>query len=214
MSKKLSAVAMGAAVAFMAFAGAVQADTLLGKNYVGGSLSMISFGEDDMDVFDDATGLNGFGNINLNSNIDLQVGASYAWTDGDYMGISLDANTLQAGADLVYFFRPERRCNPYLKAGLAVVKSEVEAALLGVTVSEDDTNVGFGAGGGVEFEATKEILFRAGLNYFNVDSDDSVNLSGKLGYWFNPQILGYVGGSYDFDSEDKVGEIGMVFRIQ
>jgi opacity protein-like surface antigen len=213
MKKKLSAAVLGAAAAFMAFTGAVHADTLLGKNYVGGSLGMITFGEDDMEVFDDATSLNAFGNLNLNSNVDLQLGLGYMWTDGNYEGISLDANSLQGKADLVYFFRPERRCNPYLKAGLAVVRSEVEAALLGVKVSEDDTNVGFGAGGGVEFEATKEILLRAGLDYFNVDSDDSVNLSGKAGYWFNPQILGFVGGSYDFESEDKVGEVGMVFKL-
>ncbi len=212
MKKKLSVLAAGAVAAFIACAGAAHADTLLGKNYVGGSLGMISFG-DDMDAFDDATSLKGFGNINLNANMDLALSADYAWADGKDMGIEVDTNALSGGGDLVYFFRPNQRCNPYLKAGLAVIKSEVEASAFGVKVSEDDTNVGFGAGGGVEFEATKAILLRAGLDYFNVDSDDSVNVSGKLGYWFNPQILGFVGGAYDFDSEDKVGEIGMVFKL-
>jgi len=212
MKKQLSVFVAGAA-ACIAFAGVAHADVLLGKNYVGGSLSMISFGEDEMDSFDDAVGLQGFGNINLNSNMDLLLSAGYAWADGTDSGVEVDTSSLHGRGDVVYFFRPSQRCNPYLKAGLAVIKSEVEASAFGVKVSKDDTNVGFGAGGGVEFEATKAVLLRAGLDYFNVDSDDSVELSGKLGYWFNPQILGFVGASYDFDSEDKAGQIGMVFKL-
>lgn len=213
MSKALSAAAAGAAVLALC-AGTGWADTLLGENYVGGSFGVVQFGDDELDdMFGKGKSLSGFGNINLNANTDLQVGAGYMWADGSSGNLELDTNTIGAGTDLVYFFRPGQQCNPYLKAGLQVIKAEVEVPLYGLTVSQDDTEVGFGAGGGAEFEATKEILLRAGLDYFNVDSEDSFNLTGSFGYWFNPRILGFVGGSYDFESEDKAGEVGLVFKL-
>lgn len=214
MSGTLSVAAAAGAAALALIAGTAGADTLLGSNYVGGSFGVVQFGDDQMDdMFGKGTGLSGFGSMNLNANMDLQVGAGYMWADGSSGDLELDMNSLAAGADLVYFFRPGQRCNPYMKAGLQVVKTELEVPLYGLNISQDDTEVGFGAGGGAEFEATKEILLRAGLDYFNIDSEDSFSLSGTFGYWFNPRILGFVGGSYDFESEDKVGEVGLAFKL-
>lgn len=201
-------------MAFMAFAGPARAEALLGSNYVGGSLGLVQFGEDDMDdVFGDATALSGFGNINMHPNLDLQMGVGYLWADGDYMGAEADMSALDAGANLVYFFKPGQQLNPYLRAGLDVVKAEVEADVFGLTLSKDDTEIGFGGGGGIEFEATREILLRGGLDYFHIDGEGSFDLSGSFGYWFHPHFLGFVGASHNFDSEDTAGQIGLIFRL-
>jgi hypothetical protein len=57
------------------------------------------------------------------------------------------------------------------------------------------------------------VLIRTALDYFNIDGEDSVDLSVSLGYWFNDQVLGAIGGSYDFDSEDAIGGVGLIFKL-
>jgi opacity protein-like surface antigen len=211
MKSKLSAAVLGTAMTFMA-AGAVQAEGLLGQNYLGGYLALVQFGDDAMEeMFDDGTSLTAIGNINLRPHLDLQVGASYLWSDGDYMGFGVDMSSSAAEADMVWFFLPGERLNPYVKGGLRLVKNEVEIDVFGA--SEDESDVGFGGGGGLEFEASRDIVLRGGLDYFHVDSEDSINLSGYAGYWFNRQVVGFIGADYDFESENKAGKIGMAFRL-
>ena len=213
MSRKLC-VALVGAIAFVAIAGTSNAETLLGKNYIGGSFGIVQFGDDDLDeVLGNGYGFSGVGNINLNPNIDLNLGVAYVWADGDTGGVEVDVTSIGAGADLIYFFKPNEQVNPYIGAGLTLVKSEVEASALGVSEDEDDTEVGFGAGAGVEIEATEEVLLRVGLDYFNIDSEDSIDVSVSLGYWFSEQVLGAIGGSYDFDSEDAIAEVGIVVKL-
>jgi opacity protein-like surface antigen len=213
MNNKLSLALVGA-IAFVAIAGTSNAETRLGKNYIGGSFGILKFGDDDLDeVLGNAYGFDGVANINLNQNIDLNLGIGYVWADGDTEGIEIDLTGIGAGADLVYFFKPGEKVNPYIGAGVTVVKSEVEVSGFGESESEDDTEVGFGGGVGVELEFTEQVLFRFGLDYFNIDSEDSIDLGVGAGYWFNETVLGTISGSYDFDSEDASASIGLIVKL-
>ncbi len=158
-------------------------------------------------------GFDGVANINLNQNIDLNLGVGYVWADGDIEGIEIDLTGTGAGADLIYFFKPGEKVNPYIGAGVTVVKSEVKVSGFGESESEDDTEVGFGGGVGVELEFTEQVLFRFGLDYFNIDSEDSIDLGVGAGYWFNETVMGTINGSYDFDSEDASASIGLILKL-
>jgi opacity protein-like surface antigen len=213
MSNKLSLALIGA-IAFVAIAGTSHAETLLGKNYIGGSFEIVKFGDDDLDeVLGNGYSFDALANINLNQNIDLNLGIGYLWADGDTEGIEIDLTGIGAGADLVFFFKPGEKVNPYIRAGLMVVKSEVEVSGFGESVSEDDTEVGFGAGVGLELEFTEQVLFRFGLDYFNIDSEDSIDFGIGAGYWFNETVMGTISGSYDFDSENASSSIGLIVKL-
>lgn len=192
----------------------VQAETLLGKNYIGGSFGIVKFGDDELDeVLGTGYGFDAGGNINLNPNIDLQLYVAYAWADGETEGIEIDISGRGGGADLIYFFKPEERVNPYIGAGFALIKSEVEVSGFGETEGEDDTEVGYGAEIGVELEFTEHVLFNFSLDYFNIDDEDGVDINVSVGYWFNEQMLGGIGGSYDFDDEDASVSIGLIVKL-
>jgi opacity protein-like surface antigen len=213
MSNKLSLTLFGA-IAFLAITGTSHAETLLGKNYIGASFGIVQFGDDDIDdVIGNAYGFSGVANINLNPNFDLNLGGAYVWADGEESGVEIDITSIGGGADLIYSFKPNEQINPYIGAGITVVKSEIEVSALGVSVDEDDTEIGFGAGAGIEIEATEEVLLRVGLNYYNIDSEDSIDASISLGYWFSEKILCAIGGNYDFDTEDAIAEIGIVVKL-
>lgn len=213
MSRKLCLALVGA-IALVAIAGTSNAEIRLGKNYVGGSFGIIKFGDDELDeVLGNGYGFDGVANINLNQNIDLNLGGGYLWADGDIEGIEIDFTGIGAGADLIYFFKPGEKVNPYIGAGVTVVKSEVEVSGFGESESEDDTEVGFGGGVGVELEFTEQVLFRFGLDYFNIDSEDSIDLEVEAGYWFNETVMGTISGSYDFDSDDASASIGLILKL-
>lgn len=209
MNKKLCVVT----IAFMAVAGLSHAETLLGKNYVGGSFGIFQFGDDELDDgLGNAYTVGGEGNINLNPNIDLNLSVAYLWADGDVAGVDIDVTAISVGAGLTYFFKPNEKVNPYVRAAVVVVNAESEFSGGGLS-DEDSTEVGVRAGAGVEFEASEKILLRGGLDYFTIDSKDDFILGAGVGYWFNEQVLGQIGGTYALDSEDAIATIGLVFKL-
>ncbi|MDI6790688.1 MAG: OmpW family outer membrane protein [Thermodesulfobacteriota bacterium] len=186
-------------------------ETLFGKNYVGGAFGIVKFGDDTLDeILGNGYGFNAGGNINLNKNIDLLLDVGYVWADGDADGFEVDLSGLAAGAKLNYFFKPDEKANPFIGAGIAVVKSEVEVSGFGAVEEDDETDVGFSVDAGVELEFTEEVLFRFGLDYFNINDEDSIDGSVSFGYWFNKQIMGAISGSYDFDDGDAAAQIGLI----
>ena len=90
---------------------------------------------------------------------------------------------------------------------------EVEVSGLGVTEDTDDTEVGFGGEVGVELEFTEQVLFKFSLDYFNIDSEDSIDINAGVGYWFNEQVMGSLSGFHDFDDEDAGASIGLIFKL-
>jgi opacity protein-like surface antigen len=198
----------------LAAAGTSNAETLLGKNFVQGTFGIVQFGDDVLDeVLGDGFEMGGAWNLNLNPNIDVNLGLGYLWADGSAGGIEADVTGLEASAALIYFFKPNEPVNPYVGAVLVVDKTEVELSTLGVSDDEDDTEAGIGAGAGVEIEATEDILVRLGVDYVYFEDDDGFDALASVGYWFNEQVLGAIGGGYAFESEDLYVEVGLVVKL-
>ncbi|QBG49174.1 porin family protein [Verrucomicrobia bacterium S94] len=199
--------------AVLALAVAVQvadAETLLGKNYIGGSFGIIQFGNDFLDdVFGTGKGVQGSGNIVLHEHVDLNLTGGYLWADGDFLGLDADVSVFSGGAYLVYHFLPGEKINPFLNVGAGAVRTEIEVA----GFEEHETDASFDVGGGVEIEATEAVLFRGSVDYTTIDNDDDVTLSATLGYWFTEQLLGGAGFSYTIDGEDITGDISLTFTM-
>ncbi len=206
-------------VSLVAIAGTSSAETLLGKNYVGGAAGMLKFGDDELDdAFGEGKTADLLGNINLTPNIDLQLGAGYLWADGETAGIDYDITGTALDADIVYFFNPDQKVNPYIGAGITHLKVEFEGSGYGISGDYDDTETGFGCEAGVEIEVTKRVLVNVGLDYLyfdddDIDDNDSVDLNTGVGYWFTDQIMGGVSTSYDFDSDDTAASVGLIFKL-
>jgi len=210
MSRKLLA-AIGIAMVFLVIVRNSDADTLLGKDYIGGSFTIIHFGDDSLDdLFGNAYGFDALGNINLSTNIDLQLGLGYYWAEGSVLGVDVDYTAVIAAADIIYFFKPNEQINPYVGAGLAIVRTKVEVSGPVGSADDDDTEVGFGCQAGVELEVTKKILCDFSLSYFNIDSEDDVNINAGIGYWFNDRWMGFLGATYAFDYEDATATLGLL----
>jgi opacity protein-like surface antigen len=213
MINKLS-LPLAWSLAFAMLTGTSIAETLLGKNYIGGSFSIVNFGDDELDeVFGNAYGLDAQANINLNNNIDLNLGIGYLWADGQSEGIEIDLTGVSVGANLFYFFAPGEQVNPYIYGGIAVVKNEIEFSAFGESVTDDETEVGYVGGAGFELMFTEEVLFRFGLDYLTIDSQDTIALNIGAGYWFNETILGTLSGSYEFEDKNAFAAIGFIVKL-
>ena len=213
MSKKMCLV-IGLVMVFMSIVGSASAETLLGKNYVGGSFGVFQFGDDELDeAMGNGYGLDVIGNINVTPHIDLQLAVGYVWSDGEAFGIEVDATSIGGSAEYVFFLNPNEKMNPYIGAGIVVVKTEIDISDSSRSTSADETDTGFGGKVGVELEFTEQVLFNFGLGYIYFEDEDSVDLNAGVGYWFNDRIMGALNGSYDFESEDSLASVGLIFKL-
>ncbi len=213
-------------VVFTVIAGMSSAETLLGKNYIGGSFGIIKFDdndrffEDNIDVpWENDYRAYGFvGNINLNGNLDLQLGVGYEQykqyekTDGyAYLTyVKADIKIYSAQANLVYFFKPSEKVNPYVGVGIAVIDAKMGAISY---EKSSDTEVGFGSQVGVELELIEQLWLDFGLHYFNIDSENDFIINAGVGYWFNKQIMGALSCAYNLDSENALASLGLIISF-
>jgi OOP family OmpA-OmpF porin len=75
-------------------------------------------------------------------------------------------NIYQYGADVLYFFQPEKKVVPFFAAGFGVLDVKFYGAYdgtppAGTQLNSDETNPYFNYGGGVEFQITSRLGFRA-----------------------------------------------------
>lgn len=210
MCKKFC-VAIGLAMVLTTISGIAYADTLLGKNYVGGSFGILKFGDDQLDeIFGNARSCSVFGNINLNTNIDLQVSVGYAWADGKDYDIEIEIMNYVVDADVVYFFRPNEKINPYIGGGITHVQSEIKNSFYG---KNDDTNIGVGTELGIEFDYSEELLFNFGVNYFHIEDEDSSDINAGVSSMVKENIRTKIRGSYDFDSGDAAASVSLILML-
>ena len=119
-------------------ASAQGSERLIGTDWVTAKMGYISF-PSDFDPIDTGWAFSGMGNWHVMDQLDIQAGLEYAWADDG--GVELTITTINA--DALYFFQPNSKIKPYLKGGLAMVWTDVEAG----GASADDSNLGYGAGG-------------------------------------------------------------------
>ncbi|MEN8188228.1 MAG: outer membrane beta-barrel protein [Thermodesulfobacteriota bacterium] len=213
MSRRLCSI-LAMAILSLTIAVTAGAETLLGTNYIGGSIGYVEYGNEYRDrVFGNGTDMGVVGNINLAESIDLNLSAKYEWTDGDDAGLDTESTLFLAVADLVYFFNTGERLKPYINASLGGVYVEAEASGPGLHAQDDETRLAFGGGGGVEFEAGESVLLRLGLDYLNMDEVENIDLTTSLGFWFTKKILGAVSATYDFDTENSRAGIKLIIKL-
>ena len=201
-------IALVAAVSLATGTSSSIGEPLLGKNYVGASFSFIQFGDDLLDeILGTGYGLSVFGNRNLGPNTDLFVSGGRNWADGNDAGIEVDLSSTYVGGDIIHFLSPSEPVNPYFHAGLTLVEAEVELSGPAGRFSTDDSEIGFGLGGGIEFDTTENVTSSIGISYFNIDSEDSIGVGGFLAYWFNETVVSSIGGSYDLDDNTAVAAL-------
>jgi hypothetical protein len=114
-----------------------------GQPYVGVKVGQFLV---DADGFDDATAYGVYGGYNFDSNFGVEV---------EYLGSS-DADVRVRGVDLEYdvktygIYGTYRYAFPntalYAKGKLGIAKNEINASVLGINISEDDTGIAAGLG--------------------------------------------------------------------
>jgi opacity protein-like surface antigen len=197
-----------------AFSTSLADNGTLGKTYVYPEALYGQFGDDQLD--DDFGGYYGGGatlNINLIPHLDLQVAGGYLWADGDRGPVDLSLDQTAGAIGLLAFMNPEAQITPYAYGAFNIVDWEVEAKGPGGTNKEGDTDNGYGAGAGIQIKATSKVLIDVSGNYTDIGDSDDWGAALDLGYWFKPNILGTLGASYYFDSEDISISVGALFTL-
>jgi len=189
-------------------------DGTLGKHYIAPEFLYGQFGDDQLD--DDFGGYYGGGltlNYNLIPHLDLQAGGGYLWADGDREAVDLEIDQFGAVIGLQAYMNPEERVTPYVFGGFNYIDWEVEARGPGGKSGSDDTDEGFNAGGGIQIKVTPKFLIDASGDYSDVGDSDDWGANLDFGYWIRPGILGTLGSSYNFDSENMSISIGALFTL-
>ena len=198
------ALIIGAAVS------SAKAETLLGKDSIGGSLAILRYGDDALDtVFGLAYGFEGNAAINLTEHSDLGLSVAYVWADGEAEGVEIDLSAIGAGIDFVYSFNPGEAVNVYSVVGLMLAKTSAQVSGFGGSESADDTDLGWRGGFGVEFESSGNGLFRISITGSSLGDSTSLPLSGGCGYWFSDKMLAVISGTYDLDSQNTTLQVGI-----
>jgi opacity protein-like surface antigen len=190
---------------FALMASAYGSERLIGQNWVTGKMGYMDF-PSDFDPIDSGWLFSARGNLNVMDQLDVQPRLEYAWADDG--GVEISFTTI--GAEAIYFFKPNAKVNPYAKGGLAMIWTDVQAG----GNSADDSNLGWGGGGGAEFTMGDKMVMQLGGDLFVVDGDDSVRADARFAYAFSPKILGDLSLNYDFDSEITTLSLGMTYRLQ
>ena len=185
-------------------ASAQASERLIGTDWVTAKMGYMSF-PSDFDPIDTGWAFSGMGNWNVMDQLDVQGGLMYAWADDG--GVELTITTINA--DALYFFQPNNSIKPYLKGGLAMVWTDVEVG----GTSTDDSNLGYGAGGGAEFAMGDKAVMQLEGKYFVIDSDESFGMEARMAYAFTPKLLGDVSLNYNFDTEITIFSFGIVYRL-
>lgn len=156
-----------------------------------------------------------FGSFNkkINDNFAALVKAEYITADGETQGIDVSADGVKGGASLVYMLSTAHTATPYLLGGGLVEYRNVAGSAGNETAEEDDTDLGFELGGGVEFDFNPKTLLDLGLLYQNISDFDSIAANVKIGYALTDEISAILNGSYAFDEEDYFVRGGLAFKL-
>lgn len=192
----------------------LRAETLLGENYVRGSLGVVLFGEDFLDdTYGEGWDFDILINLNLTDNLDIRFDWDYRWAESDITGGTSDLSRSSVGADLIYHTNPGEAVNPYINGGLGVVYTDYTVKQSGLTFELDSTEMSVALGFGVEFETSDASFLRTGFEYLTYDDIDIYDLIGMYGYGFTEQSLGAFRVEYDVESEDLEFLVSYIYKM-
>lgn len=170
------------------------ADSLAEKNYFGLYIGTVDYDFDynyndfNNDNLDTGIQLEGYGNFNVQPQLDVIAGIAKGWADGsrNKVDFKLDVTEISGGAR--YFFQPNQKVNPYAGGGLQIVSWEYEVEWSTDKGSKDDTDLGIYLEGGVEVNFTQKLYTRFGGSIYTVDRFDGLELNGLVGYALSPGL--------------------------
>lgn len=199
-------IIFGVLASLMGLVSSAQAsEQLLGKNWVTGDMTYLDY-PSSFDPISTGYAMSATGNWNVKKQLDVQGQLSHSWADDS--GIKIKTTMLQGEA--VYFFHPRNRIKPFVRGGLAAVRTSIDAGAL----NADDDNLGFLAGGGAEFTMGDKTVMQLQAKYFDINSDTSTAMDARAAYAFGPKLLGNVALNYNFDSEITMFSLGVTYRLQ
>ena len=198
----------------MLFVVPAHAEGLRGADYLTLEAGAFTYGDD---VIDDAFGthIDLFGSLNkaLTRNVTLLGKIEGIYADGSKDGIDLTHTGVKAGLSGVYLIAPDNAANPYILAGGLFEYNQIEGSVGGDSESEDDTDVGFEVGGGVEFALGTQAIADVGLIYQSIGDFDSLTPTARLGFAFNEKTLGLLTVGYALDEEDSWIRAGLAVKL-
>lgn len=88
----------------------------------------------------------------------------------------------QYGADVLYYFRPDKALVPYLAAGFGVFDVHFSGTYDGTRSLNDETNVYVNLGGGLEYGVTSWLGLRADFREAYMSNSGDHSMQGVLGF--------------------------------
>lgn len=188
------------------------AQGLLGKRYIGFSISQMTPGDDFVkDIDDSILGLGGGINIPISTNIDAIFSLGYAKLEGGLMGVDVEATSIALLGGLNYHFTPDKKVDPFVGIGAGLSKVKTETSYLGYELSDDEDDFAISIGGGVEIDLNDKISLRPNIEYLNIGDKDDFALGIGLNMWFNESVFGSLSVSYALDEGDVFYSAGIGF---
>lgn len=185
------------------------------KDYVSVEGGVFTYGDE---VVDEVFGahLVLFGSLNkvVNPNVAVLGKIEGIYGEGSSAGVDLTHDGLKGGLSLVYLVSPENdAASPYLLAGGLAIYNRVEGSANGDTADEDDSDVGFEVGGGIEFDLGPQSFADVGLVYQSVGDFDALTPNARLGFEFSEKTTGLLTAGYALDEEDYWVRLGLGVKL-
>ena len=189
-------------------------DSLRKTDHVDVEAGVFVWGDDAIDeVFGPFIALSGAFNKMLNDNLAVLGTVGYITADGSSEGVDLAFDGIKGVADAVYLLAPANAVDPYVLGGILMEYNKIEGSGGGYSDSEDESDIGFDLGGGVEFDLNPKFLLDLGLLYQNIADFDSIAAKARLGCAINAKTTLVFDSYYAFDENDFYALAGVAVKL-
>ena len=179
-------------------AGSVFAAGPVGKTWIGATGGLEQYDED----LDDGAFGSIDANVSLCPNADVFGGTGFASADGP--GVEVEGTQSEVGLRLV--LDGGGPVVPYAQASLLYQDAEAE---LDDGTKEDDDDVGFGAGAGLQFSPCAWSSIQLGESYEDIFDSDTTSVEAAVGAVLGDNFQLWVGGEYDLDDETTTETVSL-----
>ncbi len=211
--KKIATLALAAAACFAttkSFAEDEPSAGLLGKTYLGATYTYVDVNGGDLEDFGTGDKFAVDWNLKLSKRLDFTLG----WERDRYINdnlnsLELERDSFYAGLTLV--LREDKNLKPYISGDLILQDKRIDSDAAGE--DDDEFNVGFAVGGGLEWSIGKRFFTNVGLNYKSVDNYDDLYMNLDLGVRVFKRMHAVLGFDYDLEDDTQATSIALVFEI-
>ncbi len=161
----------------IAWASSASAGTLMGKNYVGGGLQIMQFGDDRLDrIFGYAYGFEGRANLSTSEYVDIGFLLDFWHATDDETAYDYEISTLSGLGNVTLFSDSTAYMTPYVSFAGGFVRSRAEAS--GWLEDEDttETDLAIGVLLGAEMLIGDTAVLNAEISHLIADDTDTTGL--------------------------------------